>query len=179
MAKLIFKGKEGGEFELITPGIYEFQIIKAVMTQDKDGNPQMQCDFEIAEGDLVGKKVPQWFGAEEKRGWVIRNLLDATNTPYDTLEEGDDNNAPTLEFDTDDLLQKFVRAELTHYDNKAKGKVYHNLGKWEASPLQAAAEGTQEQAPTPEEPKAAAKPAEAAKPAPATRVRRGTAPRSA
>lgn len=193
MAKLVFKGKEQGEFELITPGIYEFQIVKADITQDKAGEQQAHCEFEIAEGDMTGKKVPQWFGADEKRGWVLRNLLDATNTPYTVLEEGDENNAPTLDMDTDDLLQKFVRAELSHYENKNTGKTYHNLGKWEASPLQAAAEGSGQMTDKQVEQKNAAADTgtlrehgklppfkgEPAKTAPATTVRRGTAPRTA
>lgn len=181
MAKLVFKGKEGGDFELITPGIYEFQIVSAVTTQDKNGNPQLKAEFEIAEGDLTGKKVPQWMGSGDERGWVIRNLLDATNTPYEIEDEGDKNNPPTCSFDTDDLLQKFVRAELTHWYNEAKQKTYHNLTKFEASPLQAAAEGSSsaEDKPAEDKPAEEAKPAAAEAVKPATSIRRGAAPRSA
>jgi len=182
MAKLILKAKEGGgDFELITPGTYDFCIVSAKATEDKDGNPQMHAEFEIAEGELAGKKTPQWLGTTEERGWALKALLDAAGVPYEVLEAGDEQNAPTLSFDTDDCLMRFVRAELSHYTNTRTNKTYHNLGKWEASPLQAAAEGNSstEQAAPPAE---TAAPAEAPKPAqtaakPATsQVRRGTPP---
>lgn len=182
MAKLTFKGKEGGDFELITPGVYEFMIVKAEITEDRDHNPQLHCEFEIVDGPETSKKIPQWFGTTDKRGWAIRNLCDATNTTYDIVEEGEGDNPPVLDMETDDLLQKYVRAELTHFKNQNTGKTYHNLGKFELSPLQAAAEGGSTKKPA-DAPASDAKPAEAAEapktaaaPKAASQIRRGTAP---
>lgn len=182
MAKFVFKKKEGGEFELITPGHYDLMIVKAEIAAGRDDEPQLATEFEIAEGPEAGKKIPQWFGSSDKRGWVIGAICDAANVPYEVLEEGDENNPPTISFDTEDLIGRYVRAELTHYYNKDKDQTYHNLKKWEPSPLQAAAEGT---APAGDKPagetKSETKPAESA-PTPATTqqrsttVRRGQAP---
>jgi hypothetical protein len=180
MAKFVFKKKEGGEFELITPGVYDLMVVKAEIVAGRDDEPQLAAEFEIAEGPEAGKKIPQWFGSSDKRGWVIGAILDAANVPYEVLEEGDDNNPPTISFDTEDLLGRYVRADLTHFYNEKKDQTYHNLKKWEASPLQAAAEGSAlVGTKLAEAPKSETKPADA--PAATTQqrsttVRRGQAP---
>lgn len=136
MPKIRIQAKEGsGDFELYPKGTYDFQMVEVSTDQSKkDGAEQQKIVFEIMEGDYQGKKVHQWFPYDEKLGWRLRSLADACDVQYEVVDESKPE-CPVIEIDTDDFLQRVVRAELSHYVNKEKDQTYHNLRKFEVSPL--------------------------------------------
>ena len=142
MAKIQFKGKEGGSFTLITPGDYDFQIESCEMVDSKKDVDQVKVVLKIVDGPFANESLPKWIGLDDKQGWVLRQLLDATGTPY-ALGEAAEGEVPTCDFDTDDLLQRYVKATITHFFHKEKQKTYHNVDGFKASTYQQAAEGSE------------------------------------
>lgn len=144
MAKIQFKGKEGGGFVKITEGIYDLQVVKCSLETSKkdDGGPVVVVEFKVVDGEFASETIPKWIGTDEKQGWVLRKLLEATGTPYEMdPPEPAEGEVPTITFDDDDLLQRFVRAKISPYYNEKTKKTYNNIDDFEVSAYQQAAEG--------------------------------------
>ena len=62
MAKIQFKGKEGGSFTLITPGDYDFQIESCEMVDSKKDVDQVKVVLKIVDGPFANESLPKWIG---------------------------------------------------------------------------------------------------------------------
>lgn len=155
MAKKIqFTTNKSGGFKLPPEGTFELQVVDAKfdkVTQDGDLNPMLQ--LEIVEGPEASSKFRQYYTLNEDRGWVFRDVLDALGVDYEVIESDDpDDDSAAFEFDPDDVLNRYMRAELTHYHNPKNGKTYINLGNLQPSKL---GDGADEADEADEEPAAA------------------------
>lgn len=150
--KIKFRSKEGGgDFTLVPAGTYDLQIVSIDPdATGKDGEPQVKIEFEIAGGtDYDGVKIPKWIGLDDKWGWQLRLICEAAGVDFEEIEEEEVGGkvVKTLEFDPDELLQRYVRAEVDHWTNDKKKQTYHNLKEFAPSPLQAQADGNASTAP--------------------------------
>lgn len=167
MGKIQYRANKGSGFKLPPVGTYDFEIAEVKEDKvDDEGNPRLFLQLKIADGDQQGSDVRMYHTLSQERGWLMREVLQATGVDYEE-EDGGEGEPYSIGFDTDDLIGRFFRAELTHYENKNTGKKFPNFSEIQISPLQQAADGGEEQVEEPAEPeppKAAAKvaPAKAA-----------------
>jgi hypothetical protein len=140
MGKIAFKAKKGGDFKLPPEGTYDW-IVKDFKDQDPDddGNPRFFLQLEVAEGEHSGSEVRAYFTLSEERAWTLRPVLESSGIDFDH-EEGGEGEPDGYEFDSDDLIGRYVRASMTHYHNERTKKTYPNFVEWQVSPLQEAAE---------------------------------------
>jgi len=152
MAQLNFRTKTegGGSFKIPPEATYDFEIADVIGLESEEGNPRLYLQLKIAEGAQEGEELRDYHTLSEERGWALRNILENTDTPFELSDESDGSGDFT--FDTDDMLGRYFRADLTHYTNKKTKKTYANLNNVQVSPLQEAASGkapvTNETAPT-------------------------------
>lgn len=147
MAKIKFRATQGGgEFTVIPEGTYDFQITKVdTDLVSKKGDPQIKLTLEIAnEGDYLGQRIPVFLTVDDSFGWVIKQVADAAGVEYEEVEDGQDENGKpvtVIDLDADNLLLRFVRADVSHYKPPANPtKTYHNVRQFVVSSLQAAAD---------------------------------------
>lgn len=170
MPKISYKAKKGGDYKLPPEGTYDFEVTGYEMQDpDDEGNVRLFLNLKIADGDQAGGEVRDYHTLSEKRGWIMRGLLQVAGVEYEE-SDGGEGEPFGIEFDPDELIGRFFRADLTHYKNPNTKKTYPNFGEYQVSPLQEAAQGdgsngAEETTEATEETKAA--PAPAAKAAPA------------
>lgn len=177
MAKIKFRAKEGGgDFTLVPQGTYECQIVDVEYEglTSKDGEPQIKITFEIGGGsDYSGQKIPQWLTMNDKFGWKLDQLVEASGIEYEVVGEetgSDGKKIRELSFDPDDLLQTWVQIELSHWTSKKDNKTYHQVDKYLVSTV--GAESEESEAPPPAGSDEAAAPPQAAPQDGAVRRRR-------
>jgi hypothetical protein len=169
MAKISYKAKKGGNYKLPPEGTYDYEIVGYEMEDPDDGgNPRLFLNLKIADGDQAGAEVRDYHTLNEKMGWKMRNVLQNTGVDYEE-SDGGEGEPYAIEFDPDDLIGRYFRADLTHYKNPNTKKTYPNFGEHQVSPLQEAAQADSGEAPAAEEAPPAEEPASAkASTAPAT-----------
>lgn len=171
MAKIRFSGGGEGGFEPLPESIYDLEIKSVDQNTSKAGNPQAIVKFEVVDGDLAGRTHKEWYTITPEAVWRLQNLCKAAGVDLVETGEVDKDNEPICEFDTDELVGKFVRAEIKH--RNYEGKTFANLGnKPEASRF-----SPEKAAPTTTKPAAESQPASATAPAGAAPGAGGVAPR--
>lgn len=143
MAKLKFSANQDG-FTLPPEGTFDFEIIEVKLDQDRKGDPQVVTRLEIADGPHEGIRFRQYYTANESRGWVLVNLLKACGVDYE-VTDGEDGEPPEFEFDPDDLLGCYMRAEIVLNRDEQKKKTYINLNNEQASKLSGADDGAEQE----------------------------------
>lgn len=161
MTRIAFSANKGSGFKLPPEGTYDFEITDVKEDKpDKNGDIRIFLQLKIADGPQAGSEVRHYHTLSSERGWTLREVLQAVGADY-TEDDGGEGEPYSIECDTDELIGRYFRADLTHYKNPNTGKTSPNINQVQVSPLQEAAAGGTEAAP--EEP-----PAEAPKPAPQT-----------
>ena len=162
MAKIQYKANKGSGFKMPPAGTYDFEIVDVKDEKpDNDGNMRIYLQLKIAEGDQQGSDVRMYCTLSAERGWMLRNVLQACLVDYEE-NDGGEGEPYEVSFDTDDLIGRFFRADLTIYTNPNTGKKSPNFNEIQVSPLQEQASGGAAEEPAEPEP---AKPTQAAKPA--------------
>jgi hypothetical protein len=170
MARIAFSANKGSGFKLPPEGTYDFEItdVKTEEKPDKNGDPRIYLQLKIADGPQAGSEVRHYHTLSSERGWTLREVLQAAGVDY-AEEDGGEGEPYSIECDTDELIGRYFRADLTHWKNTNTGKVSANINQVQVSPLQEAAAGgdadaAEEPAPEPAKtaPKAATTAAKAA-----------------
>lgn len=156
--KIQFNANKGEGFKLPPAGTYDFEITDVKEEKaDDEGNQRIYFQLKIAEGDNAGHEIRQYHTLSQERGFTLRNVLQACGVDY-AEEDGGEGEPYSIECDTDDLIGRYFRADLTIYTNPKTGKKSPNFNDVQVSPLQEVASGGEE-TPAEEEKKTTTKPA--------------------
>lgn len=170
MAKIRFGGG-GSDFQPLPESIYDLEIKEVDEGTSKTEKPQVIVKFEVVEGDMAGRTHKEWYTMTPEAAWRLENLAKAAGVELIDTGEVSGEGKPIYEFDTDELVGKFVRAEIKH--RNWEGKTFANLGnRPEASKFTPAQAETAKAKPAAE-----SQPASASAPAGAAPGAGGIAPR--
>lgn len=115
MAKIQYSKAEGGAFELIPVGTYDFLIKGAEQGVSKQkGTPQVTVDVEVVEGDYAGKTMKAWYYPTPEASWKLNNMTEVAGIPSTDSGQVDKNGKPILESDTDDFAGHYFQADVVH-----------------------------------------------------------------
>jgi hypothetical protein len=106
---------QGGGFTAKTPGLYDLRIDAEELASSKAGVPKSKLSLTIVmadNGQHIGQKVTWHETHHPKMAWRMKNLLDASGVPYEVTPAG------ALDFDTAYFVGCFIRAELSHEQDK-------------------------------------------------------------
>lgn len=161
-------GSEQGDYVPLPDGEYDQQIESADQGVSNNQAPNIKVKTVIVGGKFADRKVTHFFSLKPTAGFRVKALLDATGTPYKTVQ-GEDGK-PMYDFDTEDMIGRYFTASATVRPASDQYAANNDWGKFRGS---ASAPATTA-APTVTTTTAAA-PAAAAAAAEAPRSRRGAA----
>jgi len=164
MARIPYSAGEGGSFQPLPEGTYDFRINETILGNSRAGNPQLQLKMEVLDGPHTSKKVSCWYSLLPQSGWKIDALLEALKIEREDTGQVDDKGNPILAFDDEWLLDRCVTFDVSQ--REYNGKTNNDFQNERLSAFDSAAGGVDEQAQAQE----AAPPA--VKPAPRTMRRR-------
>lgn len=124
MARIRVEVAEGqGNWTPIPDGTYEFEIMEVKDGNAQSGTPSTGVVSEVTSGPAAGKKSTFWFYQTAKAAWRLKQLLEATGTPFDASTNGD--GLEVLDFDTDDLISRRFTAQIKidEYEGKLSNKI--------------------------------------------------------
>lgn len=113
MARIPYSAGEGGSFQALPQGTYDFRILETLQGTSKSGNPQLQIKMEVLDGPNAGKKVSVWYSLLPQSGWKLDALLEALDIEREDTGEVDENGAPVLVFDDEWLVNRCIRFNVT------------------------------------------------------------------
>lgn len=108
-------------FTLLDPGVYDFQITEVEHGTNKKNNPQLTIKSVVVGGKDDGRTIVDWFQLTEKAMWRIGLLVEATGCPHTVVGHGKDGN-PEIEFDENDLVGLYFRADVTQDTYEVNGQ---------------------------------------------------------
>lgn len=135
MAVIEFEGGEGGSWQPLPAGTYEFLIQAVEQKTSKAGNAQLQVSLTVEGGEYNQKKCNDFFSLLPQAGWKLRNLLQAVaEGKYEEIDTGkkDGEGKPLfkLSFDTEDLIGKTFCADVTIEPAKDTGKLNNRFNNY-------------------------------------------------
>ncbi len=114
MPKIELDVTQAKALEPLPPGLYPVVIQQARLDESSTGKPMLVLDFEVTDGDHVGRHVFTNVVLTKEADWRIKQLLDAAGVYYDA--DG---------FDSDELLGRslVVRVGIEVYEGQARNRV--------------------------------------------------------
>jgi len=154
MGMIEFKKSEGGQYNPVAEGTYDFEIVEVKQGASSGGHMQVELLTQIVGGPEDGRKVRMWYIITEKSGWKIQKLLEAVGLQVQDAGNGN------LAFDPDELNGCVFTADAKMAktpDGRDKNEfVNERPSKLAAQPVDAAAaQAAPQPAPAPVAPAAA------------------------
>lgn len=126
MPRIAVRRTEGEGWQPLPRGTYDITIESVKEEVSQSGNAQLKVDGSVADGPHAGKKAGIYYSLLQQAGWKLKLLLDAAGVEYDEVDTGElnDKGKPVTEmqFDTDDLVGRTFRCDVTEGVNPTSGK---------------------------------------------------------
>ena len=122
---------EGG-YTRLPEGHYALEVTSVGVKEATEAGkfPQLVVKHRVVWSErpgYEGKPTTQWFSLSPKAAWRLRDLLDATDVPYE--EDRPDGKTLVVSFDADFLVGRTYKARCYH--EEYQGKVYERWADFE------------------------------------------------
>lgn len=119
MAKMTIPVGEGGGWEPLPEGDFNFTIEDKEERTSSNGNPQLMLKMRVLDGPLADKVATNFLTITAKAAFRTKQLLEAAGVKYDVEGKDADGNE-LISFESDDLLNKNVTYKVKQREYEGK-----------------------------------------------------------
>jgi hypothetical protein len=118
------KGESQGEWQPLPVGAFDFRILGVEAKTSSTGNPQLKVNMEVIGPTHASKKATLWLTATAKSYWSVEQVFEALGIDKAETGEVDEDGAPIVEFEEQDLVGRCVRFDVAieQYNNKPQNR---------------------------------------------------------